>query len=130
MPKIFSNIKALTIYLFIAWVVLSIITIIVHRYGMASWRWIDVPTHFAAGMALAAIIADFSSKSKFKEMVPLALVIFVGWELLEIKMSGSENDLFINLFMETRNNQLQDLVMGFLGLLIFTFSLEISKTDK
>ena len=129
-PKIFSNIKASTIYLFTVWVILSIATIVIHRYEMTAWRWIDIPTHLAAGITLAAIIADFSSKSKFREMLPLGLVVFVGWELLEIKMSGSESIFFINLFMETRNNQLQDLVMGFLGLLIFTSSLEISKTDK
>ena len=130
MPKIFSNIKTLTIYLFIVWAILSIATIAIHHYEITAWEWIDIPTHFAGGMALAAIISDFFSKSKFKEMLPLALIIFVGWELIEIKMSGFESNFYISLFTETKNNQLQDIIMGFLGLLIFTFSLEISKMDK
>ncbi len=131
MPKIFSNIKKLTFYLFIIWVVLSIATIAIHHYGMTAWRWIDIPTHLVAGIALAAIIADFFSKSKFKEMLPLALIIFVGWEIIEIKMSGLESSFYLNLFMETRMNQLRDLAMDFLGLLIFT-SLLMSpkKVDK
>ena len=130
MPKMFSKNKKLTFCLFIIWAALSIATITIHRYGITEWKWIDIPTHLTGGMALAAIITDFFSKSKLKEMLPLALVIFVGWELIEIKMSGLESDFYINLFMETRNNQLQDVIMGFLGLVIFTSLLMTSKKDK
>ncbi len=98
MPKIFSNIKKLTFYLFIIWAILSIATIAIHHYKMIAWEWIDLPTHFAGGTALAAIIADFFSKSKFKEMLPLALVIFVGWELLEMEMSGFESGFLHQAF--------------------------------
>ena len=130
MPKMFSKNKKLTFYLFIVWAVLSIATITIHRYEITAWEWIDIPTHFAGGMALAAIIADFFSKSKFREMLPLALIIFVGWELLEMKMSGFKSNFYISIFTETKNNQLQDITMGFLGLLIFTSLLMTSKKDK
>ena len=130
MRKIFSKNKKLTFCLFIIWAVLSITTIIVHRYEMANWLWIDIPTHFAGGMALAAIIADFFSKSKFKEILLLALAIFIGWEILEIKMSGLEGNFYINLFEETKTNQWRDLIMDLLGLLIFTSLLMTPRKNR
>ena len=103
----------------LVWLGLCLITIIVFDKDLHYLRWIDIPTHFAAGIMLGAISFAISKKNIRKTII-LSFIIFIAWEFFEITMAiTSEREFFINIFSEPRSNRIQDIFFDTLGLIFF-----------
>lgn len=107
------------IYISLVWLVLSILIVFTSYTGNTKLHWIDIPTHFVAGIIITAAIFTISKKN-IKKTIILSFLIFIGWEFFEITVANlSEKEFFINLFKETRFNTTQDIIMDTLGLALF-----------
>ena len=107
------------IYISLAWLLLSILIVFASYTGSTKLHWIDIPTHFAAGIIITAAIFTISKKN-IKKTIILSFLIFIGWEFFEMTVANlSEKEFFINLFKETRFNTTQDVIMDALGLVLF-----------
>ena len=117
------------IYILLVWLVLSIFIVFTSYTGNTKLHWIDIPTHFAAGIIIAAAMFVISKKD-IKKTVILSFLIFIGWEFFEITVANlSEKEFFINLFRETKLNTTQDIIMDALGLVLF-FSIYKKRSKK
>ena len=88
--------------------------------GNMKLGWIDIPTHFAAGLFIALLISGTKRETSLKKVFILSFLVFLSWELFEISASTfSHNEFIINLFKETAENRVQDMIMDILGFLGF-----------
>ena len=111
--------KKYTIYISLVWFVLCLITILVFYKDLDYLRWIDIPTHFVAGIMLGAISFIISRKN-IKKTIILSFFIFIAWEFFEIAAAAtSEKEFFINIFSEPKSNRIQDVFVDTLGLCSF-----------
>ena len=107
------------IYISFLWLLLSLLTIFAFYTGNTKLHWIDIPTHFAAGIMITAVIF-MASRKNVKKTIILSFFVFIAWEFFEITTAAlSEREFLINLFSETRSNMLQDIVMDTFGLASF-----------
>lgn len=114
-----KNINRKMVIVFLIWLLLAIFTVFIYYTGNTELKWIDIPTHIAAGILIAATIFKIKT-SDSKKALTLAFLPFLGWEFFEIGASTiSQNEFIIELFKETPPNRLQDLVMNTVGFLIF-----------
>ena len=117
------------IYISLAWLLLSILIVFASYTESTKLYWIDIPTHFAAGIIITAAIFTISKKN-IKKTIILSFLIFIGWEFFEMTVANlSEGEFFTNLFKETRFNTTQDIVMDALGLVLF-FSIYKKRSKK
>ena len=117
------------IYISLAWLLLSILIVFASYTGNTKLHWIDIPTHFVAGIIITAVIFTISKKD-IKKTIILSFLIFIGWEFFEMTMANlSKGEFFINLFKETRSDTTQDIVMDTLGLVLF-FSIYKKRSKK
>ena len=114
-----KNTNRKTAVIFLVWFLLATFTVFIYYTENTAFKWIDIPTHIAAGILIAAII--FKTKtSNSKKALGLAFLPFLGWEFFEIGASTiSQNEFIIELFKETSPNRLQDLAMNTVGFLTF-----------
>ena len=107
------------IHISLVWLLLSILIIFASYTGNAKLHWIDIPTHFAAGIMITAAMFVISKKD-IKKTIILSFLIFIGWEFFEMTIANlSEKEFLINLFAETKFDTTQDIVMDSLGLVLF-----------
>ncbi|MBW6441237.1 hypothetical protein K0B03_04415 [Patescibacteria group bacterium] len=105
----------------LAWLILCFVTVLVFYKDLHYLRWIDIPTHFAAGVMLATI-SFIISKRNIKKAIFLSFLIFIAWEFFEIAAAAtSKREFVINIFEETKLNRIQDVLMDTLGLVSFFF---------
>lgn len=111
--------KKYTIQISLVWIILCIFTILIYQTGSDNFKWIDIPTHFSAGIMIGAILFTIS-KQNIKKTVLLSFFIFIVWEFFEITAAASsEKEFIINIFSEPTSNRIQDILMDFLGLASF-----------
>ena len=111
--------KKYILYTSSIWLLLSMLIVFAFYTGNTKLHWIDIPTHFIAGIMITAIIFT-ASKRNVRKTIILSFLIFIGWELFEITASNlSEKEFIIDLFNETRSNMIQDIVMDTFGLASF-----------
>ena len=111
--------KKYTIYISLIWLVLSVFTIFIYYIDIPNFKWIDVPTHFAAGIMIGAIMF-IASKKNVKKTIILSFFVFIAWEFFEITAATmSEKEFMINIFSEPRSNRIQDVFVDALGLASF-----------
>ncbi|MCK4891796.1 MAG: hypothetical protein KAS78_03960 [Candidatus Pacebacteria bacterium] len=104
---------------FVIWLVLCLITILVFYKDLYYLMWIDIPTHFMAGIVIGAVLFT-ASKKNVKKTVIISFSIFIAWEFFEIiAASISEIEFLINIFSESMSDQIQDVVVDALGLAFF-----------
>ena len=118
------------IYISLAWLLLSILIVFASYTGNTKLHWIDIPTHFAAGIIITAVIFAISKKD-IKKTIILSFLIFIGWEFFEMTVANlSEGEFFINLFKETRSDTTKDIIMDTSGLVLFflVYNRELKKT--
>lgn len=84
--------------------------------------WIDIPTHFAGGMAVAAFLPKETFKKKPLLSLSVIATIGLGWEFIETAIANKE--IFETLFKETKADKAGDLIVGLSG-----FAFIYSKTD-
>jgi len=123
MKKILKHIKIVNkksiLLPLLVWIVLCLITIFVFYQDLAYMRWIDIPTHFVAGIMLGAI-SFIISKKNFQKTIILSFIIFIAWEFFEIVAAAtSEKEFVINIFSESKSNRIQDIFFDTLGLISF-----------
>jgi len=107
------------LYTFIFWLILSTITAVAFYYKISIARWIDIPTHFFAGMVTAAIFFTRDKISRKKKIL-IASVVFIGWEFIEVLGSNYfSNEFYVRLFEETLFNQIRDLSMDYTGFMAY-----------
>ena len=133
MKKILKHIKIINnnnvLLPLVAWFVLSLITILVFYKDLYYLMWIDIPTHFIAGIMLGAI-SFIISKKNFQRTIILSFIIFIAWEFFEIAVAAtSEKEFVINIFSEPMSNRIQDVIFDTSGLACF-FLIYISKKSK
>ncbi len=92
---------------------LSSLTIASHSFNLSTAGWIDIPTHFAGGMVLAAFLPKETLKKKPLLSLSIIAIIGFGWEFVEIAMAKKE--VFISLFQETKMDKTGDLIVGLAG---------------
>ncbi|MCK5084900.1 MAG: hypothetical protein KAQ64_04575 [Candidatus Pacebacteria bacterium] len=109
-------------YIFYAssvWLLLSIFIIFAFYTGNTKLYWIDVPTHFVAGIMIGAVMF-LASKRNIRKTIIFSFLVFIGWEFFEIIASSlSEKEFIINIFSEQKSNRIQDIIMDTLGLALF-----------
>jgi hypothetical protein len=111
--------KKYIIYISLVWLLLSLLIIFAFYTGNTKLHWIDIPTHFIAGIMITAIMF-MASKKNVRKTVILSFLIFIGWEFFEITISTLSGKKFlIDLFSETRSNIIQDVIMDTFGLITF-----------
>ena len=111
--------KKYTIYIALVWFALCLVTILVFYKDLDYLRWIDIPTHFVAGIMLGAMSFIISKKNVRKTII-LSFFIFIAWEFFEIAAAmTSEKEFVINIFSEPRSNRIQDVFVDTLGLCSF-----------
>ena len=108
-------------FLFMIWLILSIITTFAFYFQLRSLHHIDIPTHIGAGLVISAFIYTSVKVKNGRQALALAFIPFLLWEFIEISIAGSvQPDGFLfRLFYETLYNRTQDIVMDTLG--FFTF---------
>ncbi|NOQ68284.1 hypothetical protein GQ568_02485 [Patescibacteria group bacterium] len=98
------------------WLLLSILIIFAFYTGNTNLHWVDIPTHFMAGIMITAIMFT-ASKRNVRKTIILSFLVFIGWEFFEITASNmSEREFIIDLFSESRSNIIQDIIMDTFGL--------------
>jgi len=101
------------------WIVLCSITILVFYQDLTYLKWIDIPTHFVAGIMIGSI-SFIISKKNFQKTIIISFIIFIAWEFFEITMAAiSEREFIINIFSEPKSNRIQDIFFDTLGLISF-----------
>ncbi|MEA2097463.1 MAG: hypothetical protein U9P70_00045 [Patescibacteria group bacterium] len=121
--------KKYIIHILLVWLFLSIFITFAAYTGNTKLHWIDVPTHFVAGIIITAIIFTIC-KNNFKKTIALSFLIFISWEFFEITIANlSEREFLINLFKETKFDITQDIIMDTLGLALF-FSVYKKRSAK
>ena len=101
------------------WLLLSVLIIFAFYIGNTKLHWIDIPTHFIAGIMITAVMF-MASKRNVRKTIILSFLVFIGWEFFEITTSNlSEKEFIINLFSETRSNMIQDIIIDTFGLASF-----------
>ena len=111
--------KKYTIYISSVWLLLSLFTIFIYYTNAINFKWIDIPTHFVAGIMLGAIFFILSKKNVQKTII-LSFLVFLAWEFFEIlAAASSEREFIINLFSEPKSNRIQDVIVDTLGLACF-----------
>ena len=105
-----SNNKSKIILLFLF---LSSLTIASHFFNSSIVGWIDIPTHFAGGMAVATLLPKKIFKKKPLFSLFAIATIGIGWEFVEIVMANKE--IFTGLFQETKADKTIDLIAGLAG---------------
>ena len=103
----------------IVWFILCLVTILVFYKDLNYLAWIDIPTHFVAGIMLGAISFAVSKKN-FKKTIILSFLIFIAWEFFEITtVAISEREFIIKIFREPMSDRIQDIIADALGLAFF-----------
>ena len=111
--------KKYTIYISLIWLVLSVLTVFIYYIDITDFKWIDVPTHFAAGIMIGAVMF-IASKKNLKKTIILSFFVFIAWEFFEITIAAmSEKEFMINIFSEPISNRIQDVFVDALGLASF-----------
>ena len=111
--------KKYIIYISLVWLFLSILIVFASYTGNTKLYWIDIPTHFIAGIMITAAMF-VTSKKDIKKTIILSFLIFIGWEFFEMTIANlSEKEFLINLFKETKFDTTQDIVMDTLGFILF-----------
>ena len=117
--KIYNNKKnAILLFLF-----LSLLTVVSCFFDLAVANWIDIPTHFAGGIVVAAFLPKEIFKKKPLFSIFVIAAIGFGWEFIEI--ATAKKEIFTTLFQETRTDKAGDLIVGLTG---FIFAYD--KTDR
>ena len=107
------------IYASLVWLFLSMLIIFAFYTGNTKLHWIDIPTHFIAGIMITAVMF-MGSKKNVRQTIILSFFVFISWEFFEITIATlSEREFLINLFSETKSNIIQDIAMDTLGLASF-----------
>lgn len=102
----------------ILFIILSALIAVVHYYNISALRWIDIPAHFIGGMTVAMFLPSSLIKKRPILIISLILVIGLGWELLELIVSNiAVNDFIIRVSKESTKNKIQDILIGFAGLI-------------
>ena len=111
--------KKYILYTSSIWFLLSLLIIFAFYTGNTNLHWVDIPTHFMAGIMITAIMFT-ASKRNVRKTIILSFLVFIGWEFFEITASNlSEREFIIDLFSESRSNIIQDIIMDTFGLASF-----------
>jgi len=111
--KNISRKKIILLFLF-----LSSLTIASHSFNLSTAGWIDIPTHFAGGMVVAAFLSKETVRKNPLFSLSVIAAIGFGWEFVEIAIAKKE--IFATLFQETRMDKTGDLIVGLAGF-VFAF---------
>ena len=122
--------KKYIIYILLVWLFLSILIVLASYTGNTKLHWIDIPTHFTAGIMITAAMFVINKKD-IKKTIILSFLIFIGWEFFEMTIANlSEGEFLTNLFGETKFDKTQDIIMDTLGLTLFflVYNRKLKKT--
>lgn len=102
------------------WTIFAILTVMAFHYNITYLEYVDIPTHFLAGVVIAAILTNITPRLSLSKIIAISLFLFILWEFIEIGIAHTtNNNLLFKLFQETNYNRYQDMVMDILGLLAF-----------
>lgn len=99
--------------IFFLFIFFSFLTTVAHFSNLNMAKWIDIPTHFIGGMAMATLLPKEKFKNKPLFSLSIITTIGFGWEFTEIMMANKE--VFTVLFQETKIDKIGDLIFGLLG---------------
>lgn len=103
--------------LILTFLAVSAITTYIYLFDVKAFFNIDMINHFLGGMLLANLIPKNLRIEKSSLIFILASAVFIGWEALEILFTNY--NIYPKLFDETISNRIQDVVLDYLGFVVF-----------
>lgn len=103
--------------LVLAFIAISAVTTYTYQFDVEPLKNVDTVNHFLGGVLLAVLIPKETRKKHPIYSFAAATFVFIGWEFLEIFFTT--NGIYPKLFEETISNRIQDVVLDYLGFIIF-----------